>query len=286
MFNRDFGTGNAGARELRGRLNDLRGRPPVRKRRAMAGEVHVGTSGYVYQHWKGLLYPPLLPPSRWLPLYAQLFRTLELNTTFYRLPPPDAAARWREATPPGFTFAAKGSRFLTHMKRLLDVERGPDRFFERLEGLGGKLVVVLWQLPPKMKPDAGRLDVFLAALGRRQRAVRHAVEFRDERWYSEETCAVLDRHGAAFCEHDHLSRPPPRLTGGFRYVRFHGASAPGGRYGVAGLRRAAAELARWRALGGDAYVYFNNDTGGHALTDGLAMLRLLGAEAVAETARP
>lgn len=252
----------------------------------MRGEVHVGTSGYVYRHWRGLLYPPLLPPSRWLALYAQLFRTLELNTTFYRLPPPDAAARWRESTPPGFTFAAKGSRFLTHMKRLLDVERGPDRFFERLAGLGDKLVVCLWQLPPTMKPDAGRLDAFLQALSRRPERVRHAVEFRDDRWYSGEICAVLDRHGAAFCEHDHVLRPPPRLTGGFRYVRFHGASASGGRYGVAGLRRAADELARWRDRGGDAYVYFNNDTGGHALTDALSMLRLVGAEVAAAGRAP
>jgi uncharacterized protein YecE (DUF72 family) len=235
-------------------------------------EVRIGTSGYVYAHWKGLLYPPLLPPGRWLSLYAQLFRTLELNTTFYRLPPPGASARWHDATPGDFVFAAKGSRFLTHMKRLLDVSGGPARFFERLAGLGAKLGVVLWQLPPKMRPDHGRLDAFLE---RQPRAVRHAVEFRDERWYSEDVCRVLDRHGAAFCEHDHLLRPPPRLTGGFRYVRFHGATAPGGRYGRGGLRGAATELARWRDAGGDAYVYFNNDAGGHAITDAIALMRLL-----------
>ena len=241
------------------------------------GETWVGTSGYVYAHWKGLLYPPLLPASRWLGLYAQLFRTLELNTTFYRLPPVDAARRWHDTTPAGFRFAAKGSRFLTHMKRLLDVERGPGRFFERLAPLGGKLAVCLWQLPPRMTPDPGRLDAFLE---RMPRTVRHAVEFRDERWYSEEVCRVLDRHGAAFCEHDHIRRPPPRLTGDFRYVRLHGATAPGGRYGRAGLRGVASELLRWRdAGGGPAYVYFNNDAHGHALTDAMALLRLLGADA-------
>lgn len=235
-------------------------------------EIQVGTSGYVYAHWKGLLYPPLLPPGRWLSLYAQLFRTVELNTTFYRLPPPDASTRWHDATPPRFTFAAKGSRFLTHMKRLLDIGTGPERFFERVAGLGSKLVVVLWQLPPKMKPDAGRLDAFLDALPRH---VRHAVEFRDDRWYSNEICSVLERHGAAFCEHDHVRLAPPRLTAPFRYVRFHGATAPGGRYGRSGVRGAAEELTRWRDAGGDAYVYFNNDTGGHALTDALALLRML-----------
>lgn len=236
------------------------------------GDVWVGTSGYVYPHWKGILYPPLLPANRWLSLYAQLFRTLELNATFYRLPSADAAARWHDATPADFVFAAKGSRFLTHMKRLLDVTTGPSRFFERLAGLHPKLAVVLWQLPPKMRPDSGRLDAFLEV---QPRDVRHAVEFRDERWYSEDVCRVLDRHGAAFCEHDHLLLPPPRLTGGFRYVRFHGATARDGRYGRGGLRGAAAELARWRDAGGDAYVYFNNDVGGHAITDALALTRLL-----------
>lgn len=241
-------------------------------RTSVAADIHVGTSGYVYAHWKGLLYPPLLPPSLWLTLYAQLFRSLELNTTFYRLPPPDAAARWHDATPPGFTFAAKGSRFLTHMKRLLDTTTGPERFFERVAGLGDKLSVVLWQLPPKMKADPGRLDAFLAE---QPAGLRHAVEFRDDRWYSNDVCRVLEKHGVAFCEHDLLPLPPPRLTAPFRYVRFHGGTAHGGRYGRAGVRDAAVELARWRDAGGDAYVYFNNDVGGHALTDAITLMRLL-----------
>lgn len=188
-----------------------------------SSRIRVGTSGYVYRHWKGVLYPTGLPTPRWLARYAEAFSTVELNATFYRLPPAGAAARWRDETPAGFEFAAKGSRFLTHMKRLTDTGLGVRRFFARLRGLGVKLTVVLWQLPPQMKRvDLDRLDAFLAALPKR---VRHVFEFRDEAWYLAEVCDVLDAHGAAFCEHDIVAKRPPRPTGGFRYLRFHGRSA-------------------------------------------------------------
>ncbi|HEX5750321.1 MAG TPA: DUF72 domain-containing protein [Archangium sp.] len=152
--------------------------------------IHLGTSGYVYKHWKGLFYPTGLPASRWLPYFA----------------------RWREQTPGGFKFACKGSRYLTHMKRLTDVGEGLERYFSVILRLGSKLGPVLWQLPPQMKkPDPERLDRFLAAL---PRGVQYVVEFRDAAWYHAEVLEVLDRRGAAVCEHDLVPVPPPRLTGG------------------------------------------------------------------------
>src|SRR4051812_41910813 len=124
----------------------------------MAMAIHLGTSGYVYDHWKGIFYPQGLAQSRWLEFYAQHFDTVEMNNTFYRLPTPEAVEGWRRATPPSFRFACKGSRFLTHMKRLTDTETGLDNFFSRVEHLGRKLWVVLWQLPPQMsRPDPQRL---------------------------------------------------------------------------------------------------------------------------------
>ena len=232
------------------------------------GRIHVGTSGYVYGDWRGILYPRGLGSARWLPRYAEAFGTLELNATFYRLPVPGSARRWRDCTPPSFVFAAKGSRFLTHMKRLKDTDLGLRRYYERVGPLGDKLAVVLWQLPPQMnKPDLGRLDAFLAA---QPRGPRQAFEFRDEAWYTPEVCDVLDRHHAAFCEHDLIARRPPRITGGFRYVRFHGTHETKkyhGRYGAARLRPWARDLARWRDGGGSAFVYFNNDWEGAALYD-------------------
>ena len=236
------------------------------------GTVLVGTSGFVYAHWKGILYPRDLPPRLWLARYAREFDTVELNNTFYRLPGPHAVDRWRAGTPPGFVFAAKGSRFMTHMKRLRDPGAGLARYFEPVARLREKLAVVLWQLPPRWRADLPRLEAFLAVL---PRGVRYAFEFRDESWYDEAVCEVLDRHGAAFCEHDLLPRRPPRLTGAFRYLRFHGHTGKyRGRYGAEALAPFARDLAR-QARRGDAYVYFNNDVGGHAIMDARDLVALL-----------
>lgn len=246
------------------------------------GRILVGTSGYVYADWRTLLYPGV-PQKGWLSRYASVFPTVELNGTFYRLPLPTSVDRWREETPPGFVFAAKGSRFLTHNKKLLEVKQGLERYFGPIRRLGSKLEVVLWQLPPQLKnPDPERLAHFLAHLPRQ---LRHAVEFRSERWYVSEVCDVLDAYGAAFCEHDFIRRDPPRLTGGFRYLRFHGATAKyAGRYTKRRLRAAAEDLRRWRRRG-DAYVYFNNDRFGHALLDAMDLRDLLG-EKLAATIDP
>jgi uncharacterized protein YecE (DUF72 family) len=245
------------------------------------GHVHVGTSGFVYRHWRGILYEKDLPPSRWLARFAAEFRTCELNTTFYRLPTKDAVDGWRRGTPPRFVFAVKGSRYLTHVKRLKEPTEGVRRFFEVVGRLREKLGPVLWQLPPQLSPDLARLGHFLDALPRRlptARRVRHVVEFRNAGWYTEEVCALLDAHGVAFCEHDLVSARPPRLTGGFRYLRFHGATGKySGRYGEDGLAATARDLAAWAAHG-DAWVYFNNDVGGHALSDARDLLRLLPQE--------
>jgi uncharacterized protein YecE (DUF72 family) len=237
------------------------------------GRIRVGTSGWQYRHWRGILYPQGLPARAWLDRYATFFDTVEVNATFYRLPTRASVERWRDSAPPGFTYAVKGSRYLTHMKRLLDAADGLARFYRPVLRFGRTLGPVLWQLPPRMRPDGERLDRFLAA---QPAGIRCAVEFRDPAWYSEEICAVLDDHGAAFCEHDLVERAPPRLTGTFRYLRFHGASGQyAGRYGAAGLRTVAADLVARRA---EAWVYFNNDVGGHAVRDALALLALLGEE--------
>jgi len=234
--------------------------------------IHVGTSGWSYDHWRRIFYPADLPKSRWFGHYASVFPTVELNATFYRLPTAKAVERWREQAPPGFVYAAKGSRYLTHLKRLADAATGVARYFERLDLLRPKLAVVLWQLPPQMdRADPERLERFLELL---PRDLRHAFEFRSAAWYTEAICDLLDAHGAAFCEHDLVEARPPRIAGGFRYLRFHGTTGRyGGRYG----RRALAPVAEsLRAFGGDAFAYFNNDLRGHAVADALELLDLLG----------
>jgi uncharacterized protein YecE (DUF72 family) len=229
----------------------------------------------MYRHWRGVLYAEGQTQRAWLERYASVFDTVEMNATFYRLPTPETVERWRETVPAGFVFAVKGSRYLTHLKRLLDTDEGLRRFYHPVARFGRKLGPVLWQLPPHMKPDPERLDRFLS----RVPPGRHVVEFRDAAWYTEETCAVLDAHGAAFCEHDLVDRAPPRLTGGFRYVRFHGHTGKySGRYGAAALRPFAESYLASARRGADVLVYFNNDVGGHAVRDALELLALLGED--------
>lgn len=259
----------------------------ARASRTRRGAIHLGTSGYVYKHWKGLLYPPELPPARWLPHYARVFACVELNAPFYRLPTPEAVDGWRAQVPPGFLFATKGSKWLTHMKKLTDTGEGLARFFGVMSRLGPQLGPVLWQLPGLMsRPDVPKLQRFLEAL---PKGVQHAFEFRAPGWYCEPVLELLDAHGVAVCEHDLPPGPPPRTTGGWRYVRFHGgAVAPyAGRYRKKGLRRWAEDLLAYRAGGGSTWVFFNNDLHGHALVDALDLSELLGEPVpMPETARP
>jgi len=237
--------------------------------------LRIGTSGYQYRHWRGGLYPAGLPLRAWLPRYASFFDTVELNATFYRLPTPTSVDRWRDAVPRSFVFAVKGSRYLTHTMRLREVGTGLTRFFAPVSRLGGQLGPVLWQLPPQLGPDLERLDRFLSRLP----PGRYAVEFRDPAWYQAETCAVLEAHRVAFCEHDLVEVSAPRHTGGFRYVRFHGSGGRyAGRYGPDALRPWAEDLLAWSRSDHDAYVYFNNDLGGAAVRDALDLLDLLGEE--------
>lgn len=160
------------------------------------GATYIGTSGWHYPHWRGPFYPENLPASRMLDFYTRHFRTVELNNTFYRLPVISGLENWRRATPKDFVFAAKGSRFLTHMKKLKDTGPGVDHFFERVNQLGRKLGPIVFQLPPFWQVNPGRLDAFLAALPLRR---RYAFELRNPSWHTQEIFGILRRHKAAFC---------------------------------------------------------------------------------------
>lgn len=229
---------------------------------AAGNQLRIGTSGWVYRDWRGRFYPQGMAQREWLAHYAARFSTVEVNTTFYRLPPVTMVEGWRARVPEGFAFVAKGSRYLTHMKRLLDVDVGVHRFFERLAPLGPTLAVVLWQLPPTMQLDLGRLDRFLAAL---PGSVRHAVEFRHPSWQVDEAYALLDRHATINVNVSGPQLPADLVvTGGSAYVRFHGL-APGYSYDYTDddLRPWAEHLRRV----GTGFAFFNNDVGGHAVAN-------------------
>ncbi len=234
-------------------------------------ELRIGCSGWQYRHWRGNFYPAELPVSRWFDFYATRFDTVELNNSFYRLPEKATFARWRAGAPPGFLFAVKASRYLTHMKKLKDAAEPLARLFGSVRGLGRLLGPVLYQLPPHWGRDAERLDSFLALI---PRDVRQAVEFRDPSWYCDEIYERLERHHVALCLHDMKGSASGRLSvGPFVYVRFHGSGSKyGGRYPDSMLADWAEWLSEQHSKGRPIYAYFNNDVGGHAPRDARRLL--------------
>jgi uncharacterized protein YecE (DUF72 family) len=235
--------------------------------------VRVGCSGWEYPHWRGDFYPRDLARDRWLEFYAEQFDTVELNNSFYRLPAADAFESWRRRLPPGFVMAVKASRYLTHMRKLKDPEEPLDRLWSRARRLRERLGPVLYQLPPRWKPNVDRLAAFLVALPRHEQA----IEFRNRDWYPSDLLALLDRHHVALCLHDMPgSSSDGQPVGPFAYLRFHGTGEPyGGAYPPQRLTAWADRLARWASDGRRAYVYFNNDLAGHAVRDALRLRELL-----------
>lgn len=236
--------------------------------RAGGGQSFVGCSGWSYRDWRGLSYPQHLPPSRWFAHYAATFRTVELNTTFYRLPSQHTVDGWREQAPPGFVYAAKVGSFGTHRKKLREPATWLGHHLERIGALRDHLGPNLLQLPPRWKRNVDRLDAFLALAPAH---IRWAVELRDPSWLHEETYEVLRAHGAALCIHDLLADHPWVRTTDWTYVRFHGPDAQRrpyhGRYTGRRLRPIADRLLGWIDEGCDVYAYFNNDQEAAAWAD-------------------
>ena len=248
--------------------------------RDSAHVVCVGCSGWNYAHWRhGVFYPERWPPARWLPFYARHFDTVELNSTFYRLPRTSAVARWVAETPDAFVFAVKVSRYVTHVKRLADAGLHLPLLLERLEPLlhTPKLGPLLWQLPPTFKRDDDRLA---AALGAAPGELRHAFEFRHESWFAADVIALLREHNAALVIADRpeiASFQTHDLTADFTFVRFHhGARGRGGNYSESELEEWVERVRRWSERG-DVYAYFNNDWEGYAPRNAQRLRELLGS---------
>ncbi|MEW6611257.1 MAG: DUF72 domain-containing protein [Pseudomonadota bacterium] len=239
----------------------------------MSAVYRIGTSGWHYRHWRGPFYPDGLPVTRMLAYYCRYFDTVEINNSFYQLPLARTLAGWRAATPPGFCFAAKGSRFITHMKKLKEPAAALARLLPVLEALEEKRGPLLFQLPPRWGRDAGRLAAFLAAL---PPGGDYAFEFRDPSWHHPEIYALLRQHNSAFCIFDLAGFCSPlELTADFAYVRLHGPDGPyAGSYGAEAIAAWAAQLRAWRPLRA-VYVYFDNDQAAHAVHNALALKRLL-----------
>jgi uncharacterized protein YecE (DUF72 family) len=233
----------------------------------------IGTSGWHYDDWRSDFYPERLPKKDWLRYYAGRFSTVELNNSFYRLPTEAAFDRWRDATPDGFRFAVKASRFITHVKRLKDSRGLIANFMSRAARLGEKLGPVLYQLPASFHRDDERLADFLTDLP----AGRHVIEFRHPSWLDDAVFDRLRRHRVGCCVFDMPRLKSPLVaTADFAYVRFHGT---GERYSGSYPDDLLADWAgriEGLARGLDAvYVYFNNDVSGHAVRNAATLRGLL-----------
>ena len=241
----------------------------------MAGPVRVGTSGWIYKHWRGIVYPKALPTARWFAAYAARFDTVEINNTFYRLPAAETFVGWRAQAPARFLYAVKASRYLTHMKKLKDPADPLALFLGRARELGDHLGPILYQLPPHWGCDPDRLRTFVAAL---PPGLRHVIEFRDPSWYTDEVRAILTAGGLSFCVHDMRgSESPWWVTGPLVYLRFHGSHGAKytGEYGRDALRPWADRAREYHRQGKEVVAYFNTDIGGHAVTDAEAFRALV-----------
>ncbi len=238
-------------------------------------QCYIGTSGWHYDHWQHLFYPDKLARAKWLGFYARNFNTVELNSSFYRLPSEQAFANWHNSTPSGFTFAVKASRFITHIKRLNDSKEPLDTFVERAKILGEKLGPILYQLPPSMHRDDARLESFLSLL---PQGIKHVFEFRHKSWLDDEVFEIMRRYNVGLCVFDMPRFSCPLVaTADFVYLRFHGSTR------LYSSSYSDDELAEWaRGITGlpsavkSVYAYFNNDVGACAVRNAITLRDYLG----------
>jgi uncharacterized protein YecE (DUF72 family) len=241
--------------------------------------VRIGTSGFYYEHWRGVLYPEGVGRSRWFELYAREFDTVEMNSTFYHLPRARTVEHWGQKAPEGFLFSFKAPRSVTHYKKLREVREELLRFLHLLKPIKAKIASLLFQLPPSLHRDEALLGEFLAELPHGG-GWRYALEFRHESWYVESVYGILRHHGAALVQHDYGRREVPEAaTGPFGYLRLHGPDGHyRGSYDDAALERWAEIVREHAAHHRPVFVYFNNDLEGNAVRDARRLRSLLAAE--------
>lgn len=240
--------------------------------------VHIGTSGWSYAHWNGVLYPQGLATARRLEHYVRQFGTVELNASYYRWPSDATFASWQRRLPDGFVLTVKAPRWLTHARRLLDPDEWLARIARGLGHLGPKRGVLLVQLPPTMAFDYARLAYFLERV---PDGFRVSVEFRHPSWHQDNIFELLEKYGAAYCVMSGANLPCIlRATAPFVYVRLHGPDHNhlyGGSYSDDDLRWWADGVREWQGMGRDVFAYFNNDGGGNAVRNALTLKQIVGA---------
>jgi uncharacterized protein YecE (DUF72 family) len=241
----------------------------------MTPDVHIGTSGWHYKHWKGNFYSPEIGPAGMLPAYVRHLDSVEINNSFYRLPTPDAVKGWVKQTPAQFVFAVKASRYITHNRKLKFPKETLAKFLAMAKGFGKKLGPILFQLPPGWNVNVDRLEEFLEALPSRH---RYAFEFRNVSWQIPSVTRLLTKFNAAFCIFElNGFQSSPIVTADFVYVRLHGpGNAYQGDYSRSSLNAWARNIETWVQQKWDVYFYFDNDQAGYAAKNALTLRRLVG----------
>lgn len=249
-------------------------------------KAFIGTSGFSYPHWgNGIFYPKDLPQRKWFEYYCQHFSSVELNVSFYRLPKKEVFAGWRRKAGPGFIFSIKGSRFITHVKKIGNCQESVKVFFEAADSLRGRTSdevrppqgknVVLWQLPPGLKANLERLESFLKIL---PKTFRHAFEFRSSTWLTVNIYELLRKYNMAVVFQDYPEWPITKeATADFVYIRFHGnRDLYSSEYTEEELKEWAKRIEKHLREGRDTYVYFNNDALGYAVPNAQRLKVLVG----------
>jgi uncharacterized protein YecE (DUF72 family) len=237
-------------------------------------KIHIGTSGWRYEHWQGSFYPEALTTDEMLAYYDRHLQTVEISSTFYQLPHQETLLAWRDTCQPGFIFAIKAHRSITHMKELGDASERLSLLLERIKVMECKLGPILFQLPPHRRFRVTRLNEFLEQL---PDDYKYAFEFQDPTWHNSRTYEVLSRHGAAFCIYDLDGHPSPQeITADFVYTRLHGPQAAlGGQYDAGALLDWAGAFYSWAHQGKEIFCYFDNDEAGYAVNNALTLHKII-----------
>jgi len=240
----------------------------------LSTRIYIGTSGWNYKHWLGPFYPEKLPAGEMLEFYAQYFNTVELNNSFYHLPTVKAFKSWRKTVPDNFCFSVKGSRFITHMKKLKAPKTSSRKLFVRVKYLQDKLGPILFQLPPHWRLNLERLRTFVESL---PEGHLYAFEFREQSWFTDEVYELLQKHNAALCLYHMTGYDSPlKITADFVYVRMHGTESKyRGSYPAKALTTWSKRINRWLAESRAVYFYFNNDPEGHAVKNAISLQELI-----------
>ncbi len=237
-------------------------------------KIHIGTSGWSYQHWKGNFYPENLKENDFLNYYSKQFHTVEVNNTFYHLPEEKTIKNWTDCVPDNFIFSVKASRYITHLKKLKDAKEPVNNFLKLIETFGNKTGPILFQFPPHFSFNAERLGEFINILPKNQ---RYTFEFRDPNWFNDLTYEFLKDNNIAFCiYYMGETESPTQITSDFVYIRFHGAENLGaGGYSDEKLKEFAKNIKNYYDQGKEIFCYFNNDEAGYAVKNALKLKELI-----------